>query len=325
MATSITNEKDRSFMFLMSSVGKDYFTFKMKIEPLITNPKALIYTQDNFEFLCDLILKQHLYINELETKTKTLIEELSNLKQTLEEKEKMIKSLNENVINVFIKSNHEQEQIIIKLQQEIETLKLNWKIKGNYNNINNTLSNVGLSGLTTAREDNKSNVSKRESKEEKSITNVLFKNNNTNAQINSPPQSQNQSMIIQHTYNNQQTKTKKGINVYLHKEKIKLMNKTNTSNTINNKNNKKKGQNIKSCFSQQYSQTSLKYTSNGSRNNNNKNNSSFTVKNNSINNSIDCKLIRKKINKMKLNLNNMFGTFSIGSKMNKMRKNSSIY
>jgi hypothetical protein len=321
MATSITNEKDRSFMFLMSSVGKDYFTFKMKIEPLITNPKASIYTQDNFEFLCDLILKQHLYINELENKTKTLIEELSKLKQTLEEKEKKIKSLNENVVNVFIKSNHEQEQIIIKLQQEIETLKLNCKIKGNYNNTTNTLSNVGLSGLTTAREDNKSNVSKRESKEEKSITNVLFKNNNTNAQINSASQSQNQSMIIHNSYNNQQTKTKKGINVYLHKEKLKLINKTNSIN------NKKKGQNIKSCFSQQYLQTSLKYTSNASRNNsNNKNNSSFTVKNNSINNSIiDCKLIRKKINKMKLNLNNMFGTFSIGSKMNKMRKNSSIY
>ena len=79
MATSITNEKDRSFMFLMLSVGKDYFTFKMKIEPLITNPKASIYTQDNFEFLCDLILKQHLYINDLETKTKTLTEELSKI------------------------------------------------------------------------------------------------------------------------------------------------------------------------------------------------------------------------------------------------------
>ena len=313
------NEKDRSFMFLMSSVGKDYFTFKMKIEPLITNSKAAIYTQDNFEFLCDLILKQHLYINELETKTKGLIDELSTLKQTLEEKEKMIKSLNDNVINVFIKSNYEQEQMITKFQQEIETLKLNWKIKGNYNN---TLSNIGLSGLTTAREDNKSNVSKRESKEEKGIANVLFKNNNNNnIQTNSPLQSHNQSLIIHHG-NNQQTKTKKGINVYLHKEKLKLMHKSNNSNNTN----KKKCQNSKSCFSQQYLQTSLKHLSNESRNNSNrKHNSSFTFNNNSINNSVDCKLIRAKINKMKLNLNSMFGSFSIGSKKNKMRQNSSIY
>ena len=54
----------------------------------------------------------------------------------------------------------------------------------------------------------------------------------------------------------------------LNKEKLKLINKTNSIN------NKKKGQNIKSCFSQQYLQTSLKYTSNASRNNSNNNRNS---------------------------------------------------
>ena len=210
---SIT-ENDPSFSFLASSVKKDYFTFKMNIEPQISNPDTALLNQSNFEFLCDLIQQQHLYITELETRLKLIQEEYSKQKLSLDQKEGVLKSLNENIITTFMKTNYEQEQTINYLQQELESLK-NSKQK----TIN---SNVANSTMTTAREDNKSTASPRESSSRNVNANIKEYQTPAQTQI----QSQNQSIIMPSKIGG---KTKKGINVYLHKEKLKMMDLENSS------------------------------------------------------------------------------------------------
>ena len=213
---SIT-ENDPSFSFLASSVKKDYFTFKMNIEPQISNPDTALLNQNNFEFLCDLIQQQHLYITELETRLKQIQEEYSKQKLSLDQKESVLKSLNENIISTFMKTNYEQEQTINYLQQELESLK-NIKQK--------TIStNIANSTMTTAREDNKSSASPRES----SSRNINASIKEYQTPVQTQLQSQNQSIIMPSKIGG---KTKKVINVYLHKEKLKMMDlENNSSNT----------------------------------------------------------------------------------------------
>ena len=199
---SANNDLDHSFLFLVSSVRKDYFRFKMNVEPLVNNTRTHTLSPCDCEFMCDLIQKQHLYICELENKMKGLFKEVKRLQQEVAKKEDLLKSVNENVINTFIQSNYEQEQMITLLQQELDTAKSNNKNKNIYNI---TSSNAAQSTLTTARDDNKSYYpSKRNSKEDKSFRTLFSKDNVVHmtttsnnhqaaSKTQSPAPSQNQS------------------------------------------------------------------------------------------------------------------------------------
>ena len=106
MMSASNNEIDHSFLFLGSSVGKDYFHFKMNVEPQVNNTRSYTLNHCDCEFMCDLIQKQHLYICELENKMKGLFNEVKKLQEDLNKKDELLKSLNENVINTFIQSNY---------------------------------------------------------------------------------------------------------------------------------------------------------------------------------------------------------------------------
>ena len=317
------NEIDHSFLFLGSSVGKDYFHFKMNVEPQVNNTRSYTLNHCDCEFMCDLIQKQHLYICELENKMKGLFNEVKKLQEDLNKKDELLKSLNENVINTFIQSNYEQEQMITLLQQELDTAKSTSKIKSGYNI---TTSNVAQSTLTTTREDNKSYMSKRNSKEDKSFRMLLCKdtnvvstihtssnNNKVVSKTQSPLQSQNQSVIDAPKHN-------KGINVYLHKEKLKL----NDSSRSGKRNC------VSGCNNNKRMQTSI----NASRNNSNKKQSCSNLTTSTCNNhksntnNNNTSEIKARINKMKLNINNkLFRPFPTVSKAKtkKKRQISSLY
>ena len=329
------NEVDHSLALLVMSVGKDYFQFKMNVEPKVNNCVDVGYVieQGQCEFMCDLIQKQHLCICELESKMKIMFNEVKILKEEINKKEELLKTLNDNVINTFIQSNYEQEQIITMLQQELDTMKTINKIKSgcNNNNVNNvttttTMSNVAQTTLTTTREDNNksSYISKRNSKDDKSFRMMLYKDNTNKcaSKTQSPLQSQNQSVIVVPEITTTITTTcgnkqNKGINVYLHKEKLKLMDSTRSGN-----------RNYVSGCSNKRMQTSI----NVSRNNSNKKQScsNLTTSTRNNNNNNNTSEIKAKINKMKLNINNkLFRPFPTVSKTKTNTKNkrqiSSLY
>lgn len=325
------NEVDHSLALLVMNVGKDYFQFKMNVEPRVNNCVEVGYVveQGQCEFMCDLIQKQHLCICELENKMKMMFNEVNMLKEEINKKEELLKTLNDNVINTFIQSNYEQEQMITMLQQELDNVKTINKMKSGCNNVitTTTISNVAQTTLTTTREDNNksSYISKRNSKDDKSFRMMLCKDNTYKgaSKTQSPLQSQNQSVIVAPEITTTITgnKQNKGINVYLHKEKLKLIDSSRSGN-----------RNCVSGCSNKRMQTSI----NASRNNSNKKQSCSNLTTSTCNNNnhksniknSNTSEIKAKINKMKLNINNkLFRPFPTVSKTKTKNKRqiSSLY
>lgn len=324
------NEVDYSLGLLVMSVGKDYFQFKMNVEPrLSTVEVGCVVEQGECEFMCDLIQKQHLCICELERKMKMMFNEVKVLKEEINKKDDLLKAVNDNVINTFIQSNYEQEQMITMLQQELDNAKTINKIKSGCNNNNvittTTMSNVAQTTLPTTREDNNksSYTTKRNSKDDKSFRMLLFKDNTNKgtSKTQSPLQSQNQSVNvvpeITTTTTTTGNKQNKGINVYLHKEKLKLIMDSSRSGN----------RNCVSGCSNKRMQTSI----NVSRNNSNKKQSCSNLTTSTCNNNNNnTNEIKAKINKLKLNINNqLFRPFPTVSKTKTKTKNkrqiSSLY
>lgn len=107
----------KSLSLLGCSVSKDYFEYKMNIQTK-TNNNYEKMNQETIDFLCDLIDKQYIYIQELETKYKALLKEFSFRKMIIDNHQSVLKTINQNVINRFIQKNYEQEQKIIQLEKE---------------------------------------------------------------------------------------------------------------------------------------------------------------------------------------------------------------
>lgn len=130
----IINDMDlsKSLSLLGCSVSKDYFEYKMNIQTK-TNNNYEKMNQETIDFLCDLIDKQYIYIQELETKYKALLKEFSFRKMIIDNHQSVLKTINQNVINRFIQKNYEQEQKIIQLEKENSLLSKENK------NINNSL------------------------------------------------------------------------------------------------------------------------------------------------------------------------------------------
>lgn len=122
----------KSLSLLGCSVSKDYFEYKMNIQTK-TNNNYEKMNQETIDFLCDLIDKQYIYIQELETKYKALLKEFSFRKMIIDNHQSVLKTINQNVINRFIQKNYEQEQKIIQLEKENSLLSKENK------NINNSL------------------------------------------------------------------------------------------------------------------------------------------------------------------------------------------
>lgn len=122
----------KSLSLLGCSVSKDYFEYKMNIQTK-TNNNYEKMNQETIDFLCDLIDKQYIYIQELETKYKALLKEFSFRKMIIDNHQNVLKTINQNVINRFIQKNYEQEQKIIQLEKENSLLSKENK------NINNSL------------------------------------------------------------------------------------------------------------------------------------------------------------------------------------------
>ena len=118
--SSLNNNNDtkhtRSLSLLSASLSKDYFEYKMNIQNNVYINKGRI-SQSTIEFLCDLIDKQYIYIQELESKYKALKEDFSYRKMIIENKTNCLKEISDNALNRFIKKNYEQEQKIIELEK----------------------------------------------------------------------------------------------------------------------------------------------------------------------------------------------------------------
>ena len=218
--SSLNNNNDtkhtRSLSLLSASLSKDYFEYKMNIQNNVYINKGRI-SQSTIEFLCDLIDKQYIYIQELESKYKALKEDFSYRKMIIENKTNCLKEISENALNRFIKKNYEQEQKIIELEKANAVLVKTSPIKDRCvtptknNNLNIRKENLLLS----------SSIGKSLLSEVKEVT---------------KPKSS-------------RPKNKKAVNVYLHKENLRkfetITNNTNTvsttstsriiSNTINKK------------------------------------------------------------------------------------------
>ena len=106
----------KSLSLLGCSVSKDYFEYKMNIQTK-TNNNYEKMNQETIDFLCDLIDKQYIYIQEIETKYKALLKEISILKMIRDNHQSLLKTINQNVINSFIQKNYEQAQKIIQLEK----------------------------------------------------------------------------------------------------------------------------------------------------------------------------------------------------------------
>ena len=120
------NEHAKSLSLLSSSVSKDFFFYKMNIQPKVNTNNAQM-NQATLEFLCDLIDKQSIYIQEIESKYKSLLEEYTFRKMIIENKQSILKSINQCTLNRFINKNYEQEQKIRELEKENAILKIEKK------------------------------------------------------------------------------------------------------------------------------------------------------------------------------------------------------
>lgn len=218
--SSLNNNNDtkhtRSLSLLSASLSKDYFEYKMNIQNNVYINKGRI-SQSTIEFLCDLIDKQYIYIQELESKYKALKEDFSYRKMIIENKTNCLKEISDNALNRFIKKNYEQEQKIIELEKANAVL-------------------VKTSPITdrcvTPTKDNNLNIRKENLLLSSSIGKSLL---SEVKEVTKPKSSR--------------PKNKKAVNVYLHKENLRkfetITNNTNTvsttstsriiSNTINKK------------------------------------------------------------------------------------------
>ena len=120
------NEHAKSLSLLSSSVSKDFFFYKMNIQPKVNTNNAQM-NQATLEFLCDLIDKQSIYIQEIESKYKSLLEGYTFRKMIIENKQSILKSINQCTLNRFINKNYEQEQKIRELEKENAILKIEKK------------------------------------------------------------------------------------------------------------------------------------------------------------------------------------------------------
>lgn len=151
------NDHSKSLSLLSSSVSKDFFFYKMNIQPKVNSNNEQM-NQATLEFLCDLIDKQSIYIQEIESKYKSLLEEYTFRKMIIENKQSVLKSINQCTLNRFINKNYEQEQKIRELEKENAILK---KVKKNVN----SQSYQPIIQLKQPKikmpEENKSNISKQ--------------------------------------------------------------------------------------------------------------------------------------------------------------------
>ena len=151
------NDHSKSLSLLSSSVSKDFFFYKMNIQPKVNSNNEQM-NQATLEFLCDLIDKQSIYIQEIESKYKSLLEEYTFRKMIIENKQSVLKSINQCTLNRFINKNYEQEQKIRELEKENAILK---KEKKNFN----AQSYQPIIQLKQPKikmpEENKSNISKQ--------------------------------------------------------------------------------------------------------------------------------------------------------------------
>lgn len=206
--SSLNNNNDtkhtRSLSLLSASVSKDYFEYKMNIQNNVYVNRGRI-SQSTIEFLCDLIDKQYIYIQELESKYKALKEDFSYRKMIIENKTNCLKEIKDNALNRFIKKNYEQEQKIIELEKanavlvKASPIKYKCETPTKTSNINTHKENI-----LTSRPIGKSFLS-----EVKEVT---------------KPKSS-------------RPKNKKAVNVYLHNEKLRkfetITNNTNSLMTLN--------------------------------------------------------------------------------------------
>ena len=218
--SSLNNNNDtkhtRSLSLLSASLSKDYFEYKMNIQNNVYINKGRI-SQSTIEFLCDLIDKQYIYIQELESKYKALKEDFSYRKMIIENKTNCLKEISDNALNRFIKKNYEQEQKIIELEKANAVLVKTSPIKDR---------------CVKPTKDNNLNIHKKNLLSSSSIGKSLL---SEVKEVTKPKSSR--------------PKNKKAVNVYLHKENLRkfetITNNTNTvsttstsriiSNTINKK------------------------------------------------------------------------------------------
>ena len=218
--SSLNNNNDtkhtRSLSLLSASLSKDYFEYKMNIQNNVYINKGRI-SQSTIEFLCDLIDKQYIYIQELESKYKALKEDFSYRKMIIENKTNCLKEISDNALNRFIKKNYEQEQKIIELEKTNAVLVKTSPIKDR---------------CATPTKNNNLNIHKENLLSSSSIGKSIL---SEVKEVTKPKSSR--------------PKNKKAVNVYLHKENLRkfetITNNTNTvsttstsriiSNTINKK------------------------------------------------------------------------------------------
>ena len=106
----------------LAQIGNDVIASATKVN---TNNAQM--NQATLEFLCDLIDKQSIYIQEIESKYKSLLEGYTFRKMIIENKQSILKSINQCTLNRFINKNYEQEQKIRELEKENAILKIEKK------------------------------------------------------------------------------------------------------------------------------------------------------------------------------------------------------
>lgn len=149
-------ELRHSMNILSVDLQREFFEYKMNIQQNYSFDSIKNLPFETFEFLCELIDKQHLYIQELESKYEKLLADFTN-------KQRVLKDLNTNVINRFIKSNYDQEVMISKLKKENDNL--NEEIRSLSNTKLNTISSQRNSTpLKHSNEDSEATISSSEKK-----------------------------------------------------------------------------------------------------------------------------------------------------------------
>ncbi len=140
---------EESFKLLKESVVKDYYFFKMNLQPNIRKN----INRATIDFLCELIDKEHLYIEELQKKYNKVI--LNKKKENFLNKKDTSSNLD---LSIFLTKNN--------LNESNSQLENSNKYNSQLNNINPTSKKILIkknllsSSLTIDSNNNKNNISK---------------------------------------------------------------------------------------------------------------------------------------------------------------------
>lgn len=192
-----------SIKILQESINKEYYFFKMNIQPNITKN----INKETIEFLCELIDKEHLYIEELLKKCNNNL----NKKKNYYSQNKNIMNNSFLNLNIFLTKNNLNEST-----DNIENINKNNKLKKNnllspYKKINISQKplNISISAVELIKKNDKENkkIEVKSHKKSKSIN--VYEFNEINKNINNKRNTNNYMLTNSKSINNNNQKNKK--------------------------------------------------------------------------------------------------------------------